>query len=34
LFVIDRKGVIRTRIEGAFGLSELQKAVAAVSAER
>ncbi len=34
LFVIDRHGVIRTRIEGAFGISELEKAVDAVTAKR
>ena len=31
LFVIDRNGIIRTRIEGAFGLTELQAAVKQVS---
>jgi hypothetical protein len=31
LFVIDRKGIIRTRIEGAFGLTELENAVKQVS---
>ncbi|MFN8159798.1 MAG: hypothetical protein U0R52_01965 [Solirubrobacterales bacterium] len=30
LFVIDRNGVVRTVIEGAFGLSELEKAVKGV----
>lgn len=30
LFVIDRKGVVRTVIEGAFSVDELQKAVAQV----
>jgi hypothetical protein len=32
LFVIDRKGVIRTAIEGAFNVEELTKAVRAVTA--
>lgn len=32
LFVIDRSGVIRTAIEGAFGVEELTRAVRAVSA--
>lgn len=31
LFVIDRKGVIRTRIEGAFSAAELEQAVRQVS---
>jgi hypothetical protein len=31
LFVIDRKGVIRTRIEGAFSAPELEKAVQQVA---
>ena len=31
LFVIDRNGIIRTEIEGAFGLDELTKAVKAVT---
>jgi hypothetical protein len=31
LFVIDRKGIIRTRIEGAFGVSELERAVRQVA---
>lgn len=31
LFVIDKNGVIRERIEGAFGLEELRQAVRAVS---
>jgi hypothetical protein len=31
LFVIDRSGVIRTEIEGAFGVEELTKAVEAVT---
>jgi hypothetical protein len=31
LFVIDRNGVIRTEIEGAFGVNELTKAVKAVT---
>ena len=31
LFVIDRKGVIRTRIEGAFSAAELEQAVQQVS---
>ncbi len=34
LFVIDRHGVIRTRIEGAFGISELKDAVDAVIARK
>ena len=34
LFVIDRHGVIRTRIEGAFGISELKDAVDAAIARR
>jgi hypothetical protein len=31
LFVVDRRGIIRTRIEGAFSAAELQKAVQQVS---
>jgi hypothetical protein len=31
LFVIDRKGIVRTRIEGAFGVSELERAVREVA---
>ena len=31
LFVIDRKGIVRTRIEGAFGASELEPAVRQVA---
>jgi hypothetical protein len=31
LFVVDRKGIIRTRIEGAFSATELQRAVQQVS---
>lgn len=31
-FVVDRKGVIRTRLEGAFSAGELERAVAAVRA--
>ena len=31
LFVIDEEGVIRTRIEGAFGLGELERAVGQVA---
>ena len=31
LFVIDRNGVIRTEIEGAFGVGELTKAVQGVA---
>jgi hypothetical protein len=31
LFVIDREGIIRTEIEGAFGLEELERAVAGVT---
>ena len=31
LFVIDRQGVIRTAIEGAFGVDELERAVQGVS---
>jgi hypothetical protein len=30
LFVIDRKGIVRTRVEGAFSASELESAVRAV----
>ena len=29
-FVVDRKGVIRTKFEGAFSAAELARAVAAV----
>jgi len=28
--VVDRKGVIRTKIEGAFSAGELERAIAAV----
>ena len=31
LFVIDRKGIVRTRIEGAFGVSELERVVRQVA---
>jgi hypothetical protein len=31
LFVIDRKGIVRTRIEGAFSASELERAVRRVA---
>jgi hypothetical protein len=31
VFVIDRNGIIRTRIEGAFDASELERAVREVS---
>jgi hypothetical protein len=31
LFVIDREGVVRTAIEGAFGVSELENAVREVT---
>ena len=31
LFVIDRHGVVRTVIEGAFGVNELEKAVEGVA---
>jgi hypothetical protein len=31
LFVIDRNGVIRTEIEGAFSVDELQNAVKSVT---
>jgi hypothetical protein len=31
LFVIDRKGIVRTRIEGAFDVAELEKAVQQVA---
>ncbi len=30
-FVIDRKGVVRTRFEGPFSPGELQRAIAAVT---
>ncbi len=30
-FVIDRKGIVRTRFEGAFSVGELERAVAAVA---
>ena len=29
-YVVDRKGVIRTKLEGAFSVGELERAVAAV----
>jgi hypothetical protein len=31
LFVVDRQGVIRTAIEGAFGVAELERAVRQVT---
>jgi hypothetical protein len=34
LFVIDREGVIRNAIEGAFSVEELQRAVEQVSAKQ
>jgi hypothetical protein len=33
LFVIDRHGIVRTAVEGAFGVSELTEAVREVTAE-
>jgi hypothetical protein len=29
-FVVDSKGVVRTKLEGAFSMGELERAVAAV----